>query len=460
MDSVTTEAQARPRVGRAAIASWLTFDWATQPFFTIVTTFVFGPFFVAHVAANPVEGQALWGYSLSAAGLIIALMSPPLGAIADASGARKPWIAAFSLLLIGGSAALWWAEPGVDGAIMIALVAFAIATIGAEFATVFTNAMMPDLVDRGRLGRLSGTGWAVGYIGGLVGLAIVLGLMVGSPETGKTLFGMDPILGLDPSRFGGDRGSGPFSALWYLIFALPLFFFVPDLPQRMAIGTAVRVGLRDLKGTLMQVRRDPNAARYLLSHMIYIDGLGALMAFGAIYASSTFEWSTIELGLFGIILLVVGIAGSLIGGSLDDRIGPKRVIALSLLILTLASIGFLSVDREHILFFVAVPPPTDGGGLFESVGEKAYLVFGILVGLVAGPLQAASRTLLVRVSPGGKITQYFGLYALSGKITSFAGPFAVGTLTALAGSQRIGISILLAFFIVGLMILVRVKQDP
>lgn len=459
MVSMATDLETRPKVGRRAIASWVTFDWATQPFFTIVTTFVFGPYFVAHVATNPVEGQALWGYSLSAAGLTIALLSPALGAIADAGGARKPWIAAFSILLVLGSAALWWTQPGTDNAVLLALVAFAIATVGAEFATVFTNAMMPDLVSRDRLGRLSGTGWAVGYIGGLVGLAIVLGLMVGSPDGGKTLFGIDPVFGLDPTRFGGDRGSGPFSAIWYLIFALPLFLFVPDLPKRMNLRPAVRKGFGDLKGTLRQLRQDPNAARYLLAHMVYIDGLGALMAFGAIYAAGTFGWTSIELGLFGIILLVAGIGGSFAGGRLDDRMGPKPVIAGSLIVLTLSAIGILSVDKTHIGFFFAVTPHAEDGGLYESVGEKAYLILGILIGLVAGPLQSASRTLLVRVSPREKVTQYFGLYALSGKITSFLGPFAVARLTDISGSQRIGISILVAFFIVGLVILLRVRQD-
>ncbi len=453
---VEHETVRRP-AGRLAIFGWLLFDCATQPFFTLITTFVFAPYFAAHLAATPVEGQALWGYATGTAGLIIAFSSPLLGAVADATGARKPWIIGFSVLLVAGSAGLWWAEPGVEGAVTIALVAFVVATIGAEFATVFNNAMMPDLVDADRLGRLSGTGWAVGYAGGLVSIVITLGLMIGDPTTGKTLLGVAPILGLDAANFGGDRASGPFSAIWYVVFVIPLFLFVPDTPKRMALLPAIRSGVGELKTTVAYLGRHANAARYLLARMIYADGLVALFAFGAIYAAGTFGWTSIELGLFGILLLVTGTIGAVIGGRVDDHIGPKRLILGCIVLLAIASLGILSVDATHIAFVIPVPP--GGGGLFGSIGEKAYLVLGATIGAVAGPLQSASRTLLVRLSPPGQMTQFFGLYALSGKVTSFVGPLAVGALTAYSGSQRIGISILLAFFVVGGLVLMTVRED-
>ena len=175
------------KASRAGIAGWILFDFATQPVFTLITTFIFAPFFAGRVAENPVEGQALWGFATGAAGLAIALLSPVLGAVADAAGRRKPWIFAFSLLLVVGCAALWFAVPGAAYAVPVAMIGFAMATIGAEFATVFTNAMMPGLVPPDKVGRLSGTGWAVGYVGGLISLALMLALIVGSPETGRTL---------------------------------------------------------------------------------------------------------------------------------------------------------------------------------------------------------------------------------------------------------------------------------
>jgi UMF1 family MFS transporter len=449
------------RQPRRAIAAWVFFDWAAQPFFTLITTFVFAPYFASRVAATPVEGQALWGYATGAAGLVIAILSPVLGAVADAGGPRKPWIAGFSVLLVVGSAGLWLAVPGDENAVMIALLAFAVGTIGAEFATVFTNAMMPDLVEESRLGRLSGLGWATGYIGGLVSLVITLGFLAASPESGRTFFGLAPILGLDPATFAGDRASGPFSAVWYVIFVIPLFLFTPDIRRRLGLGAATRAGLRDLRATLLSMREHANAARYLAANMIYTDGLIALTAFGGIYAAGTFGWSSVELGLFGILLTITGTIGCLVGGRLDDTLGPKWVVQVTLAVFVFACIAILSIDVNHVGFIFEVAPPTPGDGLFASVGEKIYMALGALIGAAAGPLQAASRTLMVKVAPRERITQFFGLYALTGKATSFVGPFTVGLVTGLSGSQRGGISVLVVFFAAGLFVMrgVRANRD-
>jgi UMF1 family MFS transporter len=435
------------------------FDWAAQPHFTLITTFVFAPYFAARVAETPVAGQALWGYATGAAGLAIAVFSPILGAVADAGGRRKPWVAVFSFLLIIGAASLWFAAPGVPAAVTIALVGFAVATIGAEFATVFTNAMMSDLVDESRLGRLSGTGWAIGYAGGLLSLVLVLGFLVANPESGRTLLGIAPVLGLDPATFEGDRASGPFTALWYAVFVLPLFLFTPDNERRLRLRLASRVGIGKLRKTLLSLRRHSNVALYLLSHMIYADGLVALFAFGGIYAAGTFGWVSFELGLFGILLTITGTVGALIGGRLDDRYGPKPVIAGALLLLILASVAILSIDPTHVGFIVEVAPAAEGDGLFASTGEKVYLALGALIGALAGPLQSASRSLMARIAPAGRATEFFGLYALSGRVTSFAGPLAVGALTAVSASQRIGISVLVVFFAVGGGLLVGVRPE-
>jgi UMF1 family MFS transporter len=445
------------RASRRAISAWLMFDWATQPHFTLITTFVFAPYFAARVAETPVSGQALWGYATGIGGLAIAVLSPVLGAIADAGGGRKAWIAVFSLLLAFGAAMLWFAVPGGEMAVAISLLGFGIATIGAEFATVFTNAMMPDLVDDSRLGRLSATGWAVGYAGGLVSLVAVLGFLVSNPDSGLTVFGIHPILGLDSASFEGDRASGPFTALWYAVFVLPLFLFTPDVKRRLRLREAVRAGLGNLRSTLLSLRHHGNVALYLLAHMVYADGLVALFAFGGIYAAGTFGWSSFELGLFGILLTITGTVGAVIGGRLDDRYGGKNVIGVALGLLIVASIGILSIDRDHVGFVFVVVPAGAGDGLFSSIGERVYLALGALIGALAGPLQAASRALMARISPPGRSTEFFGLYALSGKVTSFAGPLAVGVLTAFSDSQRIGISILVFFFAFGAFLLIGVK---
>ncbi len=451
------EAGGAPHAGRRGIAGWLLFDWAAQPYYTLVTTFVFAPYFVAQVAADPASGQAQWGYAASAAGLIIALLSPALGAIADAGGGRKPWIAGFSVLLVLGSAALWIAAPGAS--VWIVLVVAAIATVGVEFATVFNNAMMPDLVPRDRIGRLSGTGWAIGYLGGLVSMALALGFLVADPGTGRTLLGFAPVFGLDPAAHEDARAAGPFAALWYLVFVLPLFLFTPDVPKRMPPAAAVRHGLRQLRGTLRGIRQHADVVRYLVSHLVYADGLAALFAFGGIYAAGIFGWSSVELGIFGVLLTITGAVGAFLGGWLDDRLGPKKVIVASLLVLTLASLGVISIAADGVFFFFPAAPATPGDGLFATTGERLYILLGAMVGAAAGPLQAASRSLMVRLSPPDQMTEFFGLHALSGKVTSFIAPAVVATLTAVSGSQRVGISVILVFFIVGGLLILRVRSD-
>jgi MFS transporter, UMF1 family len=442
---------------RSAVISWIFFDWAAQPYFTLITTFVFAPYFATHVASDPASGQSLWGFATAASGLTIALLSPVLGAIADASGRRKPWIAAFGALLVIGSCLMWFGRPGDTSVIPALLLAYGIATVGVEFATVFNNAMMPTLVPPDRIGRLSGTGWATGYVGGILSLILVLGFLAANPETGRTLFGFTPLFGLDPVSHQGDRITGPLTGIWFIIFVLPMFLLTPDYPARRGLREALREGLTDLRQTLAELPKRKSMAAFLLANMIYTDGLVSLFAFGGIYAAGTFGWNTIQIGSFGIILAIAGTFGAWLGGQLDDRLGPKRVIAGSILILLFAIVAILLVNKETI-FFVRVAPPVPGGALFSSAAERAYLVLGCLIGAAGGPLQAASRTLLIRMAPKDRIAQYFGLFALTGKVTSFVGPLLIGLITAVTASQKAGMAVLVLFFAAGLALLARVRD--
>ena len=442
---------------RSAVISWIFFDWAAQPYFTLITTFVFAPYFATHVASDPVSGQSLWGFATAAAGLLIALLSPVLGAVADASGRRKPWIAAFGALLVIGASLMWFGKPGDPGVIVPLLLAYGLATIGAEFATVFNNAMMPTLVPPDQIGRLSGTGWATGYVGGILSLIVVLGFLAASPETGRTLFGFSPLFGLDPATHQGDRASGPLTGIWFIVFVLPMFLLTPDYPAKRRISDAVREGMGGLKQTLAELPEQKSLAAFLIANMIYTDGLVSLFAFGGIYAAGTFGWNTIQIGTFGIILAIAGTFGAWLGGKLDDKLGPKRVIAGSMLILLFAIVAILLVDKDRI-FLVKVAPPAPDGALFAASAERAYLLLGCLIGAAGGPLQAASRTLLIRLAPKDRIAQYFGLFALTGKVTSFVGPLLIGAITAITASQKAGMAVLVLFFVAGLALLARVKE--
>ena len=441
---------------RSAVISWLFFDWAAQPYFTLITTFVFAPYFATYVAADPVSGQAMWGYAAAASGLVIALLSPVFGAIADAAGRRKPWIAGFGVMLVVGTMLLWIGKPGDPSIVLPVLIAYTVASIGVEFATVFNNAMMPTLVPPQRMGRLSGTGWAVGYIGGIMSLIVVLGFLAADPKTGRTLFGLAPLFGLDPATHEGTRIAGPLTALWFVVFVLPMFLFTPDQAVKRPALAAVRAGLVELRQSLATLPRDKLLLTFLIANMIYMDGLVSLFAFGGIYAASTFGWNTIQIGTFGLLLAVAGTLGAWLGGKLDDRIGPKKVILISLVILLSALIIILLIDRDRILFF-SVAPPVAGGPLFGAPAERAYLLLGAFMGFAAGPLQAASRTLLIRLAPADRITQHFGLFALTGKVTSFLGPLLVGVVTAALASQKAGMAVLIGFFVVAGLLLTQVR---
>src|SRR6478735_10238022 len=225
------------------------FDWAAQPFFTVVTTFIFGPYFVSRLTADPVSAQTMWSNMATISSVIIAILSPVLGSIADQSGARKPWIAFFAVIKIASLFGLWFAAPGSP--LIYPMTFMILASVAAEFSIVFNDSMMPRLVGKEEVGKLSNTAWGLGYLGGMIVLIAVVVLLAGNPETGKTALGIDPLFGLDPAKGEDARITGPISALWYLVFIIPMFLFTPDATKAtMSLAGATRTGLRELKGTL------------------------------------------------------------------------------------------------------------------------------------------------------------------------------------------------------------------
>jgi UMF1 family MFS transporter len=453
----------RDAATRRGIWGWMLFDWAQQPYHTLIITFVFAPYFATAVAPDAATGQSLWFYASGIGGLIIALASPVLGAFADATGPRKPWVIGFSILGIIGCWLLWYAVPGMQsfGLVMFALV---IALVGMEFAAVFNNAMMPTLVPRAELGRLSGTAWGLGYLGGLVTLVIVLGLLAGQPGTGKTLLGLDPLFGLDPAAREGDRMSGPLTAVWYAIFLLPMLLWTPDLRRKETVVGAVAKGLRELKETLLSLPRQTSYFAFLTSSMIYRDALNALYSAGGIYAGGVLGWSITQIGIFGILANLTGAVGAWIGGRMDQRFGPKPVVSFSIVILTLCCLVIISTTKTSVLF---MPVAVGVDGAASSMSNIVFYIAGAFIGAAGGSIQAASRTLLVDQVEPDKVTEAFGLYAMSGRATSFLAPFAIAVVTAFFASQagfstedaqRLGVTPIIALFMVGLVLLPWVKS--
>jgi len=452
MDVAEAYAQPEDGVTKRGIFGWMMFDWAAQPFFTVVITFVFGPYFAARMADDPVAGQTAWSMTATIAGIVIAILSPVLGSIADATGNRKRWIGFFALIKISALYSLWWAEPG-SSVVSIGLLVI-LASIAAEFSIVFNDSQMPRLVSKDNVGTISNIAWGMGYLGGMIALFIVLLLLAGSPTTGKTLIGIDPLFGLDPKAGEDARITGPFSAIWYLIFILPMFLFTPDTATGMPIGKAVRSGLSELKSTLGELRHRSGIVKFMIARMIYQDGVNGLLILGGAFAVGMFGWQTTEIGLYGIILNVVAILGCGVASVLDKRIGSKLVVSVALVMLFIATFGFVSTGPGFTLFGMITFDTTDSGGLFGTTAEKVYILYGLLVGLSFGPVQASSRSWLARSVTPEEAGRYFGIYALSGRATTFMATGLNTVLIMASGSPRLGMASMLFFFAVGLAILV------
>lgn len=411
---------------RKAQWSWATFDFANSGFTTVVSTFVFSAYFAQAIAPDAETGTTLWGTATGIAGLIIALTSPIAGSIADHTGRRKPWLFAFTLLCVIATAALWFAEPGTQS-IALALTAAVIGTVGFEVGLVFYNAMLPGLTTRDRMGRLSGLAWGFGYCGGLICLVIALTGFIQADT---------PPFGLDKDSAEHVRATMLLTAGWITVFAVPLFLFTPDTPPTgLPMKAAVVKGATTLLATLRNVRQHGNSFRFLIARMIYIDGVNTMFAFGGIYAAGTFGMSLEDIIMFGIALNVTAGLGAAVFGWINDRVGSKKTLTWSLLALIVTSTGVLLAQT-----------PTQ------------FWVAGLTMSIFFGPVQAASRTFMAHLAPPDMRGEMFGLYAVTGKVTSFIGPFAVGAVTALASSQRVGMATILVFLVVGLILLQSVKE--
>lgn len=415
-----------PQTSLKALLSWAMYDWGSSGFAVVIQTFVFAAYFTGHVAPNETIGTHLWGNAMGIAGLLVALGGPVIGAIADCGGQRKKWLAFFIICFAVPTGLMWFIEPS-QSFIWPALMLVAFGTIAEEYAFIFYNSMLPMLAPVNQIGRWSGWGWSMGYFGGTACLVCALALY--------TLHGYG-WLPLNDQLAEPTRIIFPLTALWIIVFSLPLFLFVPEQRKaKVSIHTAVTRGIQQLWGTVKQLKRYAVIARFLVARTIFIDGMATLFAFGGVYAAGTFHMSQPAILLFGITLNIAAGLGAAGFAFLDDWLGGKRTLMIALICLSLSCIGVLLVESQASFWF-----------------------FGFFVGFFIGPAQAISRSLLARMAPPELQIQMFGFFAVSGKATAFMGPLLVGWVTLWTSSQRLGMSSILLFFLVGIAVLSGVKE--
>ncbi|WP_022835278.1 MFS transporter [Salisaeta longa] len=411
---------------RRTISAWALYDFGSSAFTTLVVTFVYATYFAQGIAPNETVGTEWWSNAVTATAIIVAVVSPYVGALADRGHARKAFLGITTVVCVGATALLVVPQAGD---VWWALGLFVVANIAFELSYVFYNAFLPEIAPSDQMGRVSGLGWGLGYIGGLGCLVVALVGFV-MPET--------PWFGLSTANSLNVRATNGLVAGWYALFALPLFWLVPEprAASAPAPGRLFQSTNRQLRATFRALRTEHRGAfRLLVARLFYNDGLITIFAFGGLYAGVTFGFSTQDVIFFGIALNVAAGLGALLFGYVDDWIGGKATIFIS--------IGGLAVA-------------TLMAALTTSV--TVFWAAGILIGLMAGPNQSASRSLLGRFVPPSKENEFYGLFAFSGKAASFLGPLLFGQLTAAFGTQRAGVAAVLVFFLIGGVLLATVPS--
>ena len=393
---------------------------ANSPYSTIIITFIFSSYFVNVIAENKVQGTSLWGWTIALSGIFIALLSPIFGILADANKKLSKTIILLSTIIVcSGSFLLWFAIPSVNFIIYTLIIIFLTNTF-FEFSQVFYNSRLLDFKSNLSLGKFSGIAWGTGYLGGIICLLIVLTFLI-LPEHN--------LLGLNKDKYEHIRFCGVIVCFWYLIFSLP--FLVHYEHKKV---DKKKLSFSKLLKLLLKTIKEKDKFNFLLARMFYTDGLITLFSFGGIYASGVFNFTFYEIIYFGIALNISAALGSFLLGYLEDIVGIKKILTISLIGLIFLAFLILVIDNK-LLFWI----------------------LGISLGFFIGSIQSSSRTALITVSSEKDLNQMFGLYAVSGKVTNFLGPMLVASFTLYFESQRAGMASILIFLIVGLILLRKTK---
>lgn len=414
---------------RKTTLSWALYDWANSAINTVVFTFVFSVYFAKQVYGDTVAGSAAWSFAQGWAGLTIAILSPLLGCFIDRYGPRKPIMLTLTLTSVALTASLYFVRPDASYVFM-ALMLVGILTICFELAQNLYNTTLPLVAPLAKMGLVSGLGWGAGNIGSILCLGIVLVGFIG--------------LGEQPNFFGVSSDDGMqvrvsliFVALWFALFSIPFFRYCPDAKKNSgSLQYHLKAGLQDLRKTIQDARHYRELVKFLIASAVYRDGLTTLFAVGGLYTAGTLGMGFTQMMLFAIAInLTVGI-GAFGMAFVEDRIGPKPVIIVSLVAL---------------LIF--------GGLAFSTDNQTLFTVYACILGLFIGSVQSASRTFVVALSPPEKVSLFFGLYALTGRSISFVGPFVFTALTTAFDSQRAGMASILGFWLVGLLLVYFVRSN-
>lgn len=436
------------------VHGWMMFDWATQPFYTLGLTFIFGPYFASvsaeyffntgldQASANA-SAQTIWSWGQTVAGLFVAVIGILAGAYADSTGRRMPWLWTASTVFVICSWMLWYMVP--DGSAMwFSLVLFSVAFVAAELALVFTNAVLPSLGNRREVGKISGNGAALGYTGGILSLLIMLFFFF--DEGGKTfLIGLDPGFGLlDPEAREGTRAVGPLIAIWFIIFMVPYFMWVRDGKTPNTQGGFAQ-SMAELKLSLQGMVKRPSLFSFMGAQMLYRDALNGLYAFGGVYAVLVLGWGQTQLGVFGIIGGISAALVTWISGKYDRKLGPLPVIYFHICVLIIVSLCIIGMSRTS---FYAL-------GLAEgsTLPDVLFYFCGAAIGGSGGGIYSASRSMMVRHTNPARPTEAFGLFALAGKATAFLTPLLIGIFTYWLNDARLGFTPIVGLFILGMLLL-------
>lgn len=411
-------------------------DFAREPFFSFVLSLAFPPFFVGVLAPDPVRGTAWWGYSLSATSIALILLAPLAGALADATGTRRPWLVGTLVLALAALTSLWFATAE-QGHVLWTLMSVALAQLAIELSRIYTDSLLPSVARPGEMGRLSGVGVGLGFA------ASILFLGLGSSAS---------FIGVNDDTAARALSAG--SGAWLALFMLPCLLFCrqPRAAHRSWLD-AVRKGVADLSEIWPRLAAQRRLRRFLIARMIYWDGTMCLFSFVSIIAATQLGWGTSEISIFGLAGLVAGALSGMAAGPIEARLG-----ALATLSGAVAALLILTLMLALTLAFAASGAAAAG---FSQPTDQAFLVFAILSCGALGVIMASSRSLLVTLADPAALGEAFGLYVMIGRASSFLAPLLVATTTWLTGDQGVGVFGVSALLLsAGLLLLCRVRADP